>query len=176
MKQKIKKILLGFLILISTNLKAQQKIVDDSSAVKSIDGIVKEVLKIISGEKGKKRNWDDFRNLFLPTVHFIVLNNNDSIPRPIDTASLEEFIHSMDDEYYNNGYLEYEISKIVNEYNGIANVFQTFYGKDSENKEERGINSYQLVYFNNRWWIADLLWTGDNNGVKVPKKYLKNSN
>jgi hypothetical protein len=78
----------------------------------------------------------------------------------------------MDDEYYQNGYLEYEISKVVNEYNGIANVFQTFYGKDSENREEKGINSYQLVYFNHRWWIASLLWTGDNNGVKVPKKYL----
>ena len=72
----------------------------------------------------------------------------------------------------NIGYIEYEISKVVNEYNGIASVFQTFYGKDSENKEEMGINSYQLVYFNHRWWIANLLWTGDNNGVKVPKKYL----
>lgn len=58
-------------------------------------------------------------------------------------------------------------------YNGIANVFQSFYGKDSENKEERGINSYQLVYFKNRWWIANLLWTGDANGVKIPKKYLR---
>jgi len=40
--------------------------------------------------------------------------------------------------------------------------------------EENGINSYQLVYFNKRWWIANLVWTVDNNGVKIPKKYLKN--
>ena len=26
----------------------------------------------------------------------------------------------MNDEYYNNGYLEYEIHKVVNEYNGIG--------------------------------------------------------
>jgi hypothetical protein len=170
----MKLILTGLFIIISTNVIAQQKIANDSNAVKSIDAIVKEVLKIISGEKGEKRNWDDFRKLFLPTAYFIVLNNNDSIPRPIDTATLEQFISSMNDDYYNNGYLEYEISKVVNEYNGIANVFQTFYGKDSENKEERGINSYQLVYFNHRWWIANLIWTGDNNGVRVPKKYLRN--
>ena len=65
------------------------------------------------------------------------------------------------------------ISKVVDEYNGIAHVFQTFYAKDSENFEERGITSYQLVYFNNRWWIANIVWTGDSNGVKVPAKYLK---
>ncbi len=170
----MKEIFISLLIFISSNTIAQQKIDNDSNAVKSIDSIVKEVLKIISGEKGKKRNWNDFRKLFLPTAYFIVLNNNDSTPRPIDTSTLEQFIGSMNDDYYNNGYLEFEISKIVNEYNGIANVFQTFYGKDSENREEKGINSYQLVYFNSRWWIANILWTGDNNGVKVPKKYLRN--
>jgi hypothetical protein len=168
----MKKILVVLLILTSTNLTAQKKILADTVAVNSINGIINKMLSIISGEKGKKRNWDDFRKLFLPTAYFIVLNNNDSIPRPIDTATLEQFISSMNDDYYNNGFVEYEISKVVNEYNGIANVFQTFYGKDSENKEEKGINSYQLVYFNHRWWIANVLWTGDNNGVKVPKKYL----
>jgi len=144
----------------------------DTISVNSINGILNKMLSIISGEKGKKRNWDDFRKLFLPTAYFIVLNNNDSTLRPIDTVTLEQFISSMNDAYYNNGYIEYEINKVVNEYNGIANVFQTFYGKDSENREEKGINSYQLVYFNHRWWIANLLWTGDSNGVKVPKKYL----
>jgi len=36
---------------------------------------------------------------------------------------IEQFISSMNDDYYNNGYLEYEISKVVNEYNRITNVF-----------------------------------------------------
>jgi hypothetical protein len=172
--KKMKRVVPLFFILIATlHLKAQEAMTPDTNAVKSIDGIVKEVLKLISGEKGKTRNWDALRNLFLPTATFSVLNNNDSIPQPIETVSLDDFIDLMHDSYYEQGYLEYETGKTVNEYNGIANVFQSFYGKDSENKEERGINSYQLVYFKKRWWIATLLWTGDANGVKVPKKYLR---
>ena len=108
----MKIILIGLLIVISTNVLAQQKTANDRNSVKSIDAIVKEVLNIISGEKGKKRNWDDFRKLFLPTAYFIVLNNNDSISRPIDTATLEQFISSMTDEYYNNGYLGFYCATI----------------------------------------------------------------
>jgi len=169
----MKKILLVFFILISaTTLTAQEKMSADTNAAKSIDGIVKEVLRLVSGEKGKTRNWEALRNLFLPTATFTVLNNSDSIPQPVETVSLDDFIKLMHDEYYEQGYLEYEIGKTVDEYNGIANVFQSFYGKDSENREERGINSYQLVYFKKRWWVANLLWTGDTNGVKIPDKYL----
>jgi len=169
----MKKILLVFFILISaTTLTAQEKMSADTNAAKSIDGIVKEVLRLVSGEKGKTRNWEALRNLFLPTATFTVLNNSDSIPQPVETVSLDDFIKLMHDEYYEQGYLEYEIGKTIDEYNGIANVFQSFYGKDSENREERGINSYQLVYFKKRWWVANLLWTGDTNGVKIPDKYL----
>lgn len=168
----MKKILIGLYVLASTSLDAQQKMGANTIALKTIDGIVNEVLKIISVEKGQTRNWDAFRNLFLPTAHFTVHNNSDSIPQPFETISLEEFIELLDDEYYSNGFVEYETGKVVNEYNGIANVFQSFYATDSENTEERGINSYQLIYANNRWWIANIVWTGDSNGVKVPKKYF----
>ena len=154
----MKNILTAFFLFASANLFAQNKMAADTDAVHSIDGIVKEMLRIVSGEKGKSRNWDTFRNLFLPTAQFTVVNHSDSLPQPVETVSLEEFIKLMHNQYYDAGYLEYEISKVVNEYNGIANVFQSFYGKDSENVEERGINSYQLVYFNNRWWIANLIY------------------
>ena len=134
----MKKILLVFFILISaTTLTAQEKMSADTNAVKSIDGIVKEVLRLVSGEKGKTRNWEALRNLFLPTATFTVLNNSDSIIQPVETVSLDDFIKLMHDEYYEQGYLEYEIGKTIDEYNGIANVFQSFYGKDSKNREER---------------------------------------
>ena len=166
-------ILVFFLFYSILGLKGQEMMWPDTNAVKSIDGIVKESLRLISSEKGKARNWEALRNLFLPTATFTVLNNSHSIPKPVETISLDDFINLMHDEYYEQGYLEYETGKTVDEYNGIANVFQSFYGKDSEGKEERGINSYQLVYFHKRWWIANLLWTLETNGVKIPKRYLR---
>jgi hypothetical protein len=163
-----------FFVLAVARLEAQNKIHTDSGSVTSINGIVKEMLRLVSQEKGKQRDWERFRNLFLATAQFTVINHSDSISHAVETVDLEEFIALMHDPYYDNGYLEVEINKVVNEYNGIANVFQSFHGKDSEGFEENGVNSYQLVYFNNRWWIANLVWTVENNGIKIPKKYLKN--
>lgn len=146
----------------------------DSTSVTSIDGIVKEVLKIISGNEGKVRDWKTFRNLFLPTAHFTILYNDAEFPEPYETVSLEEFIELMHDIYYEKGFTEYETGKKIDEYNGIAQVFQGFYAKDSEGEEGRGITSYQLIFFKDRWWIANIIWTTDSNGIKVPDEYLEN--
>ena len=110
----------------------------DTIAIRSIDGIVKEVMNIVSGEEGKVRDWGIFRSLFLPNAQLTVLYHTDSIPLPLESVTVEEFIDLMDDEYYEQGFLEYETGKVINEYNGLANVFQSYYGKDSEGYEERG--------------------------------------
>ena len=97
----MKKILCVFFSLITImTLAAQEKMSSDTNAVKSIDGIVKEVLRLVSGKKGQIRNWEALRNLFLPPATFTVLNNNDSIPQPVETVSLHDFIKLMHDEYY----------------------------------------------------------------------------
>lgn len=166
------KIYIGLFIILSSTLSAQDKTLTDTNSVRSIDGILKKMLNIISGEKGKIRDWEAFRSLFLPTANFTVLNNVDSLLQPVETASLEEFIALMHESYYDSGYLEYETGKTVDQYNGLAVVFQSFYGQDSENREEKGINSYQLVFFKNRWWIANLVWVIAPKGVPIPKKYL----
>jgi hypothetical protein len=155
-----------------TILKGQEIMSPDTNALKTVGGIVKETLRLISSEKGKTKNWEALRNLFLPTATLTVLNNNDSVVQQVESVSLNEFIDLLHDEYYEQGYVEYETGKTFEEFNGIANVFQSFYGKDSEGLEERGMNSYQLVFYNKRWWIASLLWTLETSRVKIPEKYL----
>jgi hypothetical protein len=170
----MKKILIALLLILPISLKAQDKISEDTAADKTIDGIVNKMLSLTTRQKGDTRDWNEFRNLFLPTATFTVLYNDDSFPQPAETVTLDELIELMQDEYYEEGYIEYELGKVVNEYNGIANVFQSVYQKDSDNMESRGVNSYQLIYFNDRWWIANLIWTTDSNGVEIPEEYLKN--
>jgi hypothetical protein len=101
----MKNILTGFCFLISINLAAQKKMAADTTAVKSIDGIVKAVLRLLSGEKRKTRNWEAYRNLILPSAGFTVLNHNDSIPQPVETVRLEEFIELLHDQYYDKGFI-----------------------------------------------------------------------
>jgi hypothetical protein len=128
-----------------------------SEAVKTIDGILKEVLDIVSREKGEQADTAAFRNLFLPTARFTMHTHNDSMPKPVESVSLDQFIEILADPYYSEGFEEIELNKIVDEYNGIAHVFQTYYVKDADGAEEKGLNSYQLIYFENRWWIVSIM-------------------
>src|SRR5215467_4863328 len=165
----MKKILTLTFIFYASMVSAQKKLSSDT-AVNSIDAIVRESLKLMSGKKGKARDWPAFRNLFLSTANLTAVYHSAEQGEPIETVSLEEFTHIMDTKYHNKEFIEQEIGKQVDEYNGIATVFQSFYSKDSDNKEVRGINCYQLIYSDNRWWIANLVWTDDSNGVSIPKK------
>ena len=133
----------------------------------SIDGILNELLDQITIEKGEKMDTTAIRNLFHPSATLSVADSSN-----IETVSIKDFLVLLKDPYYENGYLEKEVYKVVDQYNGIAQVFQTFYGKDSEGIEEKGINSYQLVYNQKRWWILSMLWTVESKSFKIPSKYL----
>jgi hypothetical protein len=167
----MKRYLFVFLFRVSNHLSAQRFPMDIAS-VTTIDGIVNEVLSIISGEKGEERNWERFRQLFLRTAQFAVLFHKDDGTKNINTLTLEEFVRLVGQSYRNGGFLEHEISKTVDEYNGIAHVFQSYYAKEP-GMEEKRINSFQLIHDGKRWWIFSIMWTNDRNGVKVREKYLK---
>ncbi len=66
---------------------------------------------------------------------------------------------------------ETELRIEVDQYNGMAHVWQSYEAYHGRSKV-MGINSYQLVFQDGRWWIAHLMWASDLNGVKVPKQYL----
>src|SRR5690606_4907071 len=89
--KKMSRLLLGLFLLISAPLSAKNNTID-SSAVKSIDGIVKEVLRITSGEQGEIRDWEQFRQLFQSTAQFAVLYHKDNGTKLINTLTLEEWI------------------------------------------------------------------------------------
>ena len=137
------------LITLTCSCFAQKEV-----SVASINGVINELLHQITIEKGETIDTAAVRNLFHPTAQLTVLMNGDSTI--IESISLNDFLILLKDPYYEEGYSEKEITKTINEYNGIAQVFQSFYGKDSEGIEERGMNSYQLAHYHDRWWIVSI--------------------
>ncbi|MEM6720191.1 MAG: hypothetical protein AAF611_12775 [Bacteroidota bacterium] len=169
----MKQLLLLLFVSFSCTISAQHKNIPQAEAVKTIDGIITKMLQLLSVEKGNAIDTESLKELFLPNATFSVLANDPEYPYPLETVNLEDFVTSLKDSYYENGFSEIEIGKVVHEFNGIASVFQSFYAIDSEKTEVRGINSYQLVYLKNRWWISNLLWTFETDTVKIPKQYLQ---
>lgn len=160
-------ILLAFFV--SSIMNAQNK-----KIYQDVRSLVNETQKIVSVKKGQKIDTAYFRTLFVPTARFTVVGEEDG-KKLHETMTLDDFLMSLSDEYYTNGYFETGEGDIIEEFNGIAHVMQSFRGKDSEGEEGWGVNSYQLIYSNNRWWIVNMVWTMTAKGKEgIPKKYLKN--
>ena len=165
----MKKIILIVVLFCTFTIQAQ-----DKKIFQDVKSLVNETQKVISIKKGEKIDTAYFRTLFLPTANFTVVGEENG-KKLHETMGLNEFIETLTDEYYSNGYFEIGKGEIIEEYNGISQVIQSFYGKDSEGEEAWGVNSYQLIHSNGRWWIANMVWTMSSNGKKgIPKKYFKN--
>ena len=144
------------------------------SQTESVDAITGEVVQLISKTKDRKHDWKAFRNLFHPEARIAILNHGDDFPKAYEYVSLNDFVEIMDEQYDGVGFEEVEISKVLDEFNGIAHAFQTFEGRVLDGEESgRGINSYELVYYDNRWWITSLLWTLEDDSNPIPGTYKK---
>lgn len=162
-------LLFVFVLGVQFNIEAQV----DTLSTKTIEGITNKMIELISGEIGEERNWDAYRNLFLPRAQKISLGKTKDGTTKARVMSLEEFVRNVGPLYAKNGFEEYAIGLTINEFNGIANVFQSFYCKNlTGTYEKRGINSYQLVYSKNRWWIASTMFANETEDSPIPDKYL----
>ena len=88
------------------------------TSLQTIDGIINELLDQITIEKGEKMDTTAIRNLFHPAALFTVADSTKA-----ETVSLDEFLIFLKDPYYEAGYREQEIHKVVDAYQGIAQVF-----------------------------------------------------
>ncbi|GAB3194949.1 hypothetical protein ABID22_000047 [Pontibacter aydingkolensis] len=142
--------------------------------VATVEAIVNAGLKIISGPKDQPRDMEKFKALFLPGAQMggVFFKGDSSFVR---ITTVENFADKNGPAYAKMGFYENQISLKVEQFGNIATAFQAYetrYGKDGK-VEDRGINTYQLVFDKGRWWIASLLFTPENVKHPLPKKYLK---
>ncbi len=161
-------------ILIAIAFLSLQVSSQDKKVYQDVRSIINETQKIVSVKKGQQIDTAYFRTLFLPSARFTVTGEENG-QQLHETMNLDEFLTSMIDDYYTNGYFETGKGEIVEQFKGIAHVMQSFYGKDSDGEEGWGVNSYQLIYSGDRWWITNMVWAMSSKGREgIPKKYLKN--
>lgn len=145
----------------------------DTIALSTIEGITNKMLEIISGPIGKERDWDEFRNLFTADANFGSKTMGADGRERIGSRHLEEFVRNVGPLYARDGFEEYTIGLQIQEFNGIASAFQSFYCKNlTGTYENRGVNSYQLIYSQNRWWISSVLFTNETEDTPLPNELL----
>ncbi|GAB4510279.1 MAG: hypothetical protein Tsb004_12820 [Allomuricauda sp.] len=163
-----KKICLSLLFLISISSYAQEPTTDFSK----IDNVVNTLYNVISGPAGE-RDWSLFRSLF----HEKALMGSTGFTREGNRAfgyfTPEGYIERNAPFFKERGFYEEELERITNKYGGIAQVFTSYQFRFEEKGEvvQRGVNSIQLIYEKDRWYITQLFWEGESE--KVPLQSLK---
>jgi len=147
----------------------------DTTALKTVKGITDKMLELISVPIGEEPNWEEYRNLFLPTAQKYSLDPNAKPGREVRAMNMEEFIRNVGPLFGRDGFKEMSIGLTLHEYNGIAIAFQAYHAKNLKGTYEmRGVNTYQLVYKQGRWWIVNGLFVNEDPANKIPNEYLKN--
>ncbi len=143
--------------------------------IKSMDAIIAAVYDVISGPAGKPRDWERFRSLFLPGARLISTG-----PRPNGEAGMrvftvEDYIGNAGPFLEKNGFYEREVARHSDAFGHIAQVFSTYESRHQPGEAPfaRGINSIQLAYDGQRWWVVTVLWDSERPNNPLPDTYLK---
>jgi len=155
------------LLLVVMTIQAQNPYPSDT---KSPESVCEALLECISVEKGSEVNWERVRNLMLPTAELIWTNN--------ERDSLKVVILTQDDfqksaRYSQTGFKEVALKRQVQQFGQVATVFETFEaGVPGSGRKRRGVNTYQMVYFDGRWWIANLAYEDESEEFPLPASLL----
>ncbi len=177
MKKNFSAIVLSLLIfqtvMAQTTTIKEANPADDSS----IDAIMKAVYDVISGESGQKRDWERFRSLFHKDARMIPSGKN-AQTGIVGARSFtpDEYIARSSPFMEKEGFFEREIARRTDSYGNIAQVFSTyasFHKADDKKPFARGINSFQLLNDEKRWWVLTIYWQNETPESPLPKEYLK---
>lgn len=178
----MKNITLAFLFLVSAVSISAQEI--DSLTIKyaekviTLDSTINTLYQVISGEKGEERDWQLFKYLFHPDAKLIPSGKNKEGDYLVRYLSPQQYIDFSGTWLVENGFFEKEISRKVDTFGSITQVFSTyesFYSETDEKPFMRGINSIQLLFDGTRWWVINIYWSQETPENPIPKKYLDKS-
>jgi hypothetical protein len=139
------------------------------------EAIVAALYDVISGPKGKARDWNRFRSLFAQGARLIPSGKRPDGTGGYRVLSPDEYIAHSEKMIVEEGFRERESHRISEQFGPLVHVFSTYEAmREGDTKPfMRGINSIQLVHDGKRWWILTVAWTPETPELHLPDKYLR---
>lgn len=132
----------------------------------SIHHICEASLQVISVKKGEAVNWERFMNLYLPDGVMIWTGskNDTCLAKTIPVQKMKGY-----NGWTENGFNEKALKRKINHFGQVATVFESYEATTPDGKyKSRGVNIYQLIYKQGRWWIASISWCDETERLKLP--------
>lgn len=137
------------------------------------DAIIHALYDVISVAPGEAVDWDRDRALYTPNARQIRIATDADGRIGVGNMSVEDFI-VMATPILDQGFIEREIGRTQERYGNIVHAFSAYEGRRSDDGPviTRGINSIQLLWDGERWWVASIMWDQETAANPIPDKYL----
>lgn len=164
-------------VLVASGLTANAQSLDHKylSKVQTLDSTIETLYGVISGEKGKERDWDLFKYLFHPDAKLIPTSKNQAGEIGATFMTPDGYVTRAGKMLVDIGFFEVESHRTVDTFGNITQIFSTYNSYNDESMEKpfmRGINSIQLLNDGKRWWIINIYWMQESPENPIPEKYL----
>jgi|APGre2960657468_1045069.scaffolds.fasta_scaffold102717_1 hypothetical protein len=142
--------------------------------VSTANAIVTALYDVISGESGELRDWERFKYLFGKDALLIPTNKSNTGVFSYRTMTPDDYI-TMFSTRVKTGFFEKELKYEVNSFGTVAHVFSTYETRETKKGPitNKGINSIQLFFDQNRYYIVNVFWCAESMGFTLPSANLK---
>ena len=141
----------------------------------TIDGMITELYAVISGPAGE-RDWDKFKSLFTENATMGAMTQNSEGKQVYRAMTPTSYVANNGPFFKENGFWETEIGREVHQFGELAHVFTAYQfvvGSDPNGEvATRGINSVQMIYEKERWWIVSIQWNAERDDNRLPAAIL----
>lgn len=165
-------------VVLATPLAAvgQEKAPDRPRAnpedVASPEAIVAALFEALSGPPDE-RDLDRFRSLFHPEAQGVPTGRPDGEATSVVYSSIEEYTADFQKQNADQPVYERLVHTVTERFGDIAHVWATYETRPSPDAEPelRGIDSFQLWYDGDRWWVMHVIAHPEREGAPLPERY-----
>ncbi|HKX55031.1 MAG TPA: hypothetical protein VJN01_02975, partial [Xanthomonadales bacterium] len=141
--------------------------------VASPESLVLAVYDAISAPRGE-RDWNRIRSFYLEGARLIPTGLRANGEHGLRIMNIEQWIEGARDLFLREDFFEVEIARKVDRFGQIAQIFSTYECRREANGPAymTGINSFQLLHKDGRWWVVNCFWDNASEGNPIPPQYL----
>jgi hypothetical protein len=141
--------------------------------VNSPDAIVKAMYECISGPAGK-HNWQRLRSLYLEGGRLIPTGKRLHGDSGLRVMNINEWIEDVQEFFAENDFYETEVMRHMDRFGDIIQAFSTYETRNQPDVAPmaRGINVFQLLKHEGRWWIVTVIWANESKDNPIPGEFM----
>ncbi len=145
----------------------------DPADVSTLDDIIRAYYEVVSGPAGESPDRERDRSLHIPNALVGVPGEVENGVSRLMTMTLDDY-HDQFGGVRTEGFFETEIHRVVKRFGSVATVMSTYASSTTPEGEPyaRGINSIQLVWDGERWWILSWFFDVERDDNPIPAEFL----